>query len=62
MFVAVLAAALFILTAATGGSAADSCTASVPPLVLGGDECPAPGDDELVDGVIFIVQSKGGHF
>ena len=39
MFVAVLAATLFMLTAATGGSAADSCTASLPPLVGGGGEC-----------------------
>ena len=34
MFVAVVAA-LYILTAATGGSAADSCAISLPPLVLG---------------------------
>ena len=44
MFVAVLAAPLVLLTAATGGSAADSCTASLLPLVGGGGECPAPGE------------------
>ena len=45
MFVAVLTAALFMLSAATGGSAADSCTASLPPLVGGEDECPASGGE-----------------
>ena len=34
MFAAVLTATLFMLSAATGGSAADLCTASLPPLVL----------------------------
>ena len=29
MLIAVLAAALFVVSAATGGSAADSCTASI---------------------------------
>ena len=33
MLVAVLTATLFMLSAATGGSAADSCTASLSPLV-----------------------------
>ena len=47
MFVAVLAATLFMLSAATGGSAADPCTAFLPPLVWGGGECPGGGD--LVD-------------
>ena len=55
MFAAVLAATLFMLSATTGGSAADSCTASLPPLFLGGDECPAPGNDELLDSVIQNV-------
>ena len=64
MFVAVVAAALYILTAATGGSAADSCAISLSPLVGGEDECPAPGDDELViqnvtallEGVVCCMQ------
>ena len=51
MFLAVLAVALFILTAATGGSAADSCTASLPPLVGGGGECSASGGGELLNGI-----------
>ena len=52
MFAVVLAATLFIiLTAATGGSAADSCTASLPPVVGGGDECSASGVGELVSEV-----------
>jgi len=51
MFLAVFAAALFILTAATGGSAADSCMASLPPLVGGGGECSASGGGELVNGI-----------
>ena len=33
MFLSVLTVALFILTVATGGSAAGSCTASLPSLV-----------------------------
>ena len=45
MFVAVLAATLLVLSAATGGSAAGSCTASLPPLVGGGGEF--SGSDEL---------------
>ena len=51
MFLAVLTVALFILTAATGGSAADSCTASLPSLVGGGGECSASGGGELVNEV-----------
>ena len=51
MFLAVLGAALFMLSAATGGSAADSCTASLPPLVGGGGECSASGGGELVNEV-----------
>ena len=51
MIVAVLAATLYILTAATGGSAADSCTASLPPLVGGGGECSASGGGHLVNEV-----------
>ena len=51
MFLAVLAVALFILTAAVGGSAADSCTASLPPLVGGGSECSASGGGDLVNEV-----------
>ena len=49
MFLAVLVAALFMLSAATGGSAADSCTASLPPLVGGGEECPALGSEDLMN-------------
>ena len=49
MFVAVLTATLFMLSAATGGSAADSCTASLPPLVGGGGECSASGGGDLVN-------------
>ena len=51
MFAAVFAATLFILSAATGGSAADSCTASLPPLVGGGGECSASGGGDLVNEV-----------
>ena len=51
MFAAVLTATLFILTAPTDGSAADSCTASLPPLVGGGGECSASGGSELVNEV-----------
>ena len=51
MFVAVFAATLILLTAATGGSAADSCTASLPPLVRGGGECSASGRGDLVNEV-----------
>ena len=36
-----------MLSATTGSSAADSCTASLPPLVGGGGEC--PGGDDLVN-------------
>ena len=49
MFLAVLAATLFMLSAATGGSAADSCTASLPPLVGGGGECSALGSEDLMN-------------
>ena len=51
MFLAVLTATLFILTVATGGSVADLCTASLPPLVGGGSECSASGGGELVNGI-----------
>ena len=51
MFLAVLAVGLFILSAATGGSAADPCTASLPPLVGRGGECSASGGGELVNGI-----------
>ena len=53
MFLAVLAATLFMLSAATGGSTADSCTASFPPIVIiiGGDECSASGGGKFVDGI-----------
>ena len=51
MFAAVLAVALFILTGATGGSAADSCTASLPPLVGEESECSASGGSDLVNEV-----------
>ena len=49
MFVPVFAAALYMLSAATGGSAADSCTASLSPLFEGGGECPASGGGDLVN-------------
>ena len=49
MFLAVLTATLFMLAAATGGSTADSCTASLPPLVGGGGECSASGVGDLVN-------------
>ena len=50
MFLAVLAAALFVLSAATGGSTADSCTASLSPLVVRGEEdCPALEGEELMN-------------
>ena len=51
MIAAVFAVVLFMLTAATGSSAADSCTASLPPLVGGGGECSAPGGGEFVNEV-----------
>ena len=51
MFLAVLAATLFILSAAIGGSAADSCTASLLPLFEGGGECSASGGGDLVNEV-----------
>ena len=47
MLVAVLAV---MLTAATGSSNADSCTASLPEVVLrGGDECPALRGGKIMD-------------
>ena len=49
MFIAVLSATFFILSTATGSSAADSCTASLPPLVGGGDECSASEGGDLVN-------------
>ena len=45
----VIAAALFVVSAATSCSAADSCTASLPPLVVRGGECSASGGDELLN-------------
>ena len=48
MFTTLFAVTLFILTAATGGSAVDSCTASLPPLVGEGGECSASGGGDLV--------------
>ena len=53
MSLAVLAATLFMLSAATGGSTADSCTASLPPIVIiiGGDGCSASGGGKFMDGV-----------
>ena len=51
MFAAVLAVTLFMLTAATGSSATDSCTASLPPLVGRGGECSASGRGDLVNEV-----------
>ena len=53
MFIAVLAVALFVVSATTGGSAADSCTASLPPIVIiiGGDGCSASGGGKFVDGI-----------
>ena len=57
MFAAVLTTTLFILSAATGGSAADSCTASL--LSKGGDVCPASGDfvNGLRSNVSALLQS-----
>ena len=55
MFAAVLTTTLFMLSAATGGSAADSCTASLPPLVRGEGVCPASGD--FVNGIRLNVSS-----
>ena len=49
MFLAVVAATLFMLSAATGGSAADSCTAFLSPLVVRGEECPALEGEDLVN-------------
>ena len=50
MFLAVLVASLFVVSAATGGSAADSCTAALPPLVVrGGDVCPALEGEGLMN-------------
>ena len=48
-----LAAALFVVSATTGGSVADSCTASLPPIVIivGGDGCSASGGGKFVDGI-----------
>jgi len=42
-----------MLSAATGGSTADSCTASLPPIVIiiGGDGCSASGGGKFVDGI-----------
>ena len=51
MFIAVLSTTLFILITTIGGSAADSCTAFLPPLVGRGDECPASGGGDLVNGI-----------
>ena len=50
MFAVVLAATLILLTAATIGSTADSCTTFLPPLARGEGECSASsGGDELVN-------------
>ena len=49
MFLAVFAAALFVLSAATGGSTADSCTASLPSLFVRGEECPALEGEDLMN-------------
>ena len=57
MFVPVFAATLVLLTAVTGGSAADSCTAFLPPLVGGGGECSVPGGGDLVNEVIQNVST-----
>ena len=64
MFLAVFAVTLFMLSAAIGGSAADSCTASLPLLVGGGGECSALEGGELVNGIrqnvsIYIVARSG---
>ena len=68
MFAAVLTTTLFMLSAATRGSAADSCTASLPPLVGGGDVCPASGDfmngirsnvSALLQSVVHCMQQLG---
>ena len=53
MFLAALAGTLFMLSATTGDSAADSCTAAFPPIVIiiGGDGCSASGGSKFVDGI-----------
>ena len=50
MFIVGLAAALFMLSAATGGSAADSCTSLAPIVIVvgGGDGCSASSGGEFV--------------
>ena len=56
MFVALLAATLFMLSAATGGSAADSCATSLSSLVEGGGECPASeSEDEVIQDVSTLL-------
>ena len=45
------AATLFVLSAAIGGSTADCCTASLPPLVGGGGECSVLGGGDFVNEV-----------
>ena len=44
MFAVVLTTTLFMLSAATSGSAADSCTASLSPFVRGEGVCPVSSD------------------
>ena len=59
MFRVVLIVAPFLLSAATGSSAADSCTASLPPLVGRGTECSASGGGRgyLVNGIRLNVSA-----
>ena len=68
MFAAVLTATLFMLSVSTGGSAADSCTTSLPPLVGGGGECSASGElvnkirqnvSTLLPGVVHCILQLG---
>ena len=57
MFLAVLAASLFVLSAATGGSSADSCASLSPIMIVvaGGDGCSA-SKSEFVSPHISALQ------
>ena len=59
LFAAVVTTTLFALSAATGGSAANSCRASLPPLVGGGGVCPVSADfvNGLRSNVSALLQS-----
>ena len=62
MFVAVLITMLFMMSASTGISTADSCTASLPPLVIAkgeGEECPALEGEELMNRINISALLEG---